>query len=108
MFTPALRAAAVARRMQDAELHRAVERDEFELFYQPIVRLADNALIGAEALMRWRHPERGVLTPGVEVLDDLLWLERFVDVLRHDRSAERDVDRVVRPFGEVFEARHAA
>jgi diguanylate cyclase (GGDEF)-like protein/PAS domain S-box-containing protein len=62
-YVPALRAAAVARRMHDAELHRAFERDEFTLFYQPVMRLADRSLIGAEALLRWRHPERGVLAP---------------------------------------------
>lgn len=61
MYVPALKAAAVARRMHDAELHRAVERNEFMLFYQPQVRLADHALSGGEALIRWRHPKRGVL-----------------------------------------------
>ena len=63
LFTPALRAEAVARRMYDAELHRAVERDEFVLFYQPQIRLSDGALIGAEALIRWKHPVRGLLSP---------------------------------------------
>jgi EAL domain-containing protein (putative c-di-GMP-specific phosphodiesterase class I) len=41
----------------------AVERNEFELFYQPQVRLADGGLIGAEALIRWRHPVRGLVSP---------------------------------------------
>jgi diguanylate cyclase (GGDEF)-like protein/PAS domain S-box-containing protein len=63
MYVPALRAAAVARRMHDAELHRAIEREEFTLFYQPLLLLADRSLDGAEALIRWRHPERGVLAP---------------------------------------------
>ncbi len=63
MYVPALKAAAVARRMHDAELHRAVEREEFTLFYQPQVQLADRELVSAEALIRWRHPERGVLAP---------------------------------------------
>ncbi|WP_336982165.1 putative bifunctional diguanylate cyclase/phosphodiesterase [Altererythrobacter fulvus] len=64
LFHPALRAEAVARRMYDAELHRAFERDEFTLFYQPQMLLADNSLVGAEALIRWRHPVRGLLAPG--------------------------------------------
>ncbi|WP_277813743.1 EAL domain-containing protein [Erythrobacter sp. SG61-1L] len=64
LFHPALRAEAVARRMYDAELHRAFERDEFMLFYQPQMLLADNSLAGAEALIRWRHPVRGLLAPG--------------------------------------------
>ncbi|MBN8845300.1 MAG: EAL domain-containing protein [Sphingomonadales bacterium] len=63
IFTPHLRAEAVARRMYDAELHRAFERHQFALFYQPQVRLVDGALVGAEALIRWKHPERGLLRP---------------------------------------------
>lgn len=62
-FIPNLRAEAVARRMYDAELHHAFEREEFCLFYQPQVRLADQALAGAEALIRWKHPTRGLLQP---------------------------------------------
>lgn len=63
LFIPNLRAEAMARRMYDAELHRAWERREFELFYQPQVRLHDGTLTGAEALIRWRHPDRGLLSP---------------------------------------------
>ena len=63
LYMPTLRAEAVARRMYDAELHRAVERDELRLHYQPLVRLADGALEGAEALIRWQHPIRHLLPP---------------------------------------------
>jgi diguanylate cyclase (GGDEF)-like protein/PAS domain S-box-containing protein len=63
LFVPALRMQAVARRMFDSELHRAVEREELQLYFQPLVRLADGSLSGAEALLRWNHPERGVLAP---------------------------------------------
>ncbi|MBO9671308.1 MAG: EAL domain-containing protein [Sphingobium sp.] len=63
LFIPALRAEAIARRMYEAELHRALERHEFCLFYQPQIRLADGALTGAEALIRWQHPVRGLLSP---------------------------------------------
>ena len=48
----------------EADLYRALQRDEFVVVYQPIVRLADGALAGFEALVRWQHPERGLLTPG--------------------------------------------
>ncbi|NBB73286.1 MAG: EAL domain-containing protein [Bacteroidetes bacterium] len=48
----------------EADLYRALQRDEFVVAYQPIVRLADGALAGFEALVRWQHPERGLLTPG--------------------------------------------
>jgi EAL domain-containing protein (putative c-di-GMP-specific phosphodiesterase class I) len=47
------------------ELEWAIKRNELELFYQPQVSLVDGQLIGAEALIRWRHPERGLLSPAV-------------------------------------------
>ncbi len=46
------------------ELIHAIQREEFELFYQPIVRTLDGRLDGFEALIRWRHPTRGLLAPG--------------------------------------------
>src|SRR5204862_8347079 len=52
-----------ARLKLEAELALAVEREEFQLFYQPQVRLVDGGLIGAEALIRWRHPVRGLVSP---------------------------------------------
>ena len=45
------------------EVRRALERDEFELYYQPQLDLATNRCTGVEALLRWRHPERGLLAP---------------------------------------------
>jgi diguanylate cyclase (GGDEF)-like protein/PAS domain S-box-containing protein len=65
LFLPAFRARAEARRQLDSELRRAFSEREFELYFQPQVRLGDGAVVGAEALLRWRHPERGVLGPGV-------------------------------------------
>ena len=46
------------------ELHRALERDEFELYFQPVVDMRDEHMVGLEALVRWRHPSRGLLLPG--------------------------------------------
>jgi diguanylate cyclase (GGDEF)-like protein/PAS domain S-box-containing protein len=63
-FLPVLRAQAQARRSLDLELRRAHAENEFELYYQPQVRLTDGAVIGAEALLRWRHPVAGILAPG--------------------------------------------
>ncbi|MCV6609233.1 MAG: EAL domain-containing protein [Amphritea sp.] len=48
----------------ESELRRALARLEFELYYQPQIDIVDNRMIGAEALIRWRHPERGLLLPG--------------------------------------------
>ncbi len=46
-----------------AGLDEALERDEFRLVYQPVVSLADGSVVGAEALLRWVHPQRGTLLP---------------------------------------------
>ncbi len=63
LFMPILRAQAQARRGLDLELRRAFVENELELYFQPEIRLSDRAVVGAEALLRWRHPERGVLAP---------------------------------------------
>jgi EAL domain-containing protein (putative c-di-GMP-specific phosphodiesterase class I) len=47
----------------ESDLRRAVSRQEFEPFFQPIQRLDDGQVVGYEALLRWRHPQRGLLTP---------------------------------------------
>lgn len=64
LFESAIRQEVEARLTLEAELSLAAERGEFELFYQPQVRLVDGSLVGAEALIRWRHPERGLISPG--------------------------------------------
>lgn len=51
------------RRSLEVELRKALLNNEFELHYQPIVRFADNAVSGCEALLRWNHPERGLISP---------------------------------------------
>ena len=63
-FMPVLRAQAQARRSLGLELRRAFTDNEFEIYFQPQIRLSDKAVVGAEALLRWRHPQRGVLGPG--------------------------------------------
>jgi diguanylate cyclase (GGDEF)-like protein/PAS domain S-box-containing protein len=53
----------VSRLRTSNELHRALERDELELHYQPFVDLHTETMVGMEALVRWRHPTRGLLLP---------------------------------------------
>lgn len=64
LYVPTLRARAKHRRELDAELRRAYANEEFVLYFQPQVRSSDGAVTGAEALLRWQHPERGILMPG--------------------------------------------
>lgn len=70
-YSPRLREEARQRQELHIELNRAFEQNEFELHYQPRVRLADDCVVGMEALLRWRHPSRGLLMPGtfLPVLD---------------------------------------
>lgn len=63
LFDPDRTAREVARFTLSTTLPAAVERGEFRLDYQPLVRLADQAVIGVEALVRWHHPELGTLLP---------------------------------------------
>lgn len=63
-FQPRMRQAILYRRACESDLRAAVAEGRFELFYQPQVRLADRSIFGAEALLRWHHPERGTLSPG--------------------------------------------
>jgi len=63
-FDPAQSAAAEARRREEADLLRALDQNEFEVHYQPIVALNGERTVGVEALVRWNHPTRGLLPPG--------------------------------------------
>ena len=58
-----MNALAVKRLALETSLREAVARDEFILHYQPIINLANDAVVGVEALVRWHHPEFGVLPP---------------------------------------------
>ena len=62
-FEPALATSAYAALVMEGELAQALERSELTLHFQPQVRTCDGSLAGAEALVRWRHPERGLLLP---------------------------------------------
>ena len=61
IFDPAMRARAIARLQAETELRQAIETDALELHYQPIVSFGSGRIEGFEALVRWRHPERGLI-----------------------------------------------
>jgi EAL domain-containing protein (putative c-di-GMP-specific phosphodiesterase class I) len=62
-FDEALRSKAERRLATAAALNRALEREEFDVHYQPIVDLTTGAMVSAEALLRWKHPDRGLVSP---------------------------------------------
>jgi predicted signal transduction protein with EAL and GGDEF domain len=62
-FSADLAVAAAERLTLEHDLRRAIEQREFELYFQPQVALASGRVVGAEALIRWNHPERGLLMP---------------------------------------------
>jgi diguanylate cyclase (GGDEF)-like protein/PAS domain S-box-containing protein len=64
LFDTSMHAGAMNRLQVESDLRQAVADDQFELYYQPIVRLHGRTTVGLEALLRWRHPERGLVTPG--------------------------------------------
>jgi diguanylate cyclase (GGDEF)-like protein/PAS domain S-box-containing protein len=84
LFDSRQREAFRIRRDLEAELKRAWADGEFEVFYQPQVRLADRAVVGGEALLRWRHPKSGLLLPGA-----------FLHALKDGTLAERVGDFVL-------------
>jgi diguanylate cyclase (GGDEF)-like protein len=63
MFDPEMLKRAVARRSVEQDLRQADLDSDFELFYQPIVSLKTSELVGGEALIRWNHPTRGLVSP---------------------------------------------
>ncbi|PSB43856.1 hypothetical protein C7B80_22685 [Cyanosarcina cf. burmensis CCALA 770] len=63
IFNPEMRNRAIARLQMETELRRAIERQEFRIHYQPIVSLQTGRIVGFEALIRWQHPNRGLVYP---------------------------------------------
>ena len=63
-YTPDMNFRAGELLMLETELRKAIEEDQLVLYYQPQVHMASGALVGMEALVRWRHPEQGMVPPG--------------------------------------------
>ena len=62
-FEPAMDLQMQTRRIMERDLRKALPAGEFELYYQPVVNLANSEISGFEALIRWNHPERGLVSP---------------------------------------------
>lgn len=93
LFDARIRGRVEKRLRLELELRRAVGCNEFELHLQPIFRLSDKALVGAEALLRWRHPERGLLLPAefLEVAEEAGLLAGI-----HAQVLDASLERVAR------------
>ncbi|MFZ5658037.1 MAG: putative bifunctional diguanylate cyclase/phosphodiesterase [Pseudomonadota bacterium] len=110
-----MRREVIDRRMLEVELRRAHARGEFELHYQPQIDLATGLTFGAEALLRWRHPERGLLPPAAFLdtlsnsalaLDVGRWIiaQACRDAARWPKVAGRDIAISINLFpGQVHE-----
>lgn len=62
-FEPEMNARVKARRRLEVDLRTAISKKQFEMFYQPIISVGSNEVIAFEALIRWRHPDRGMVSP---------------------------------------------
>jgi len=95
LFEEGMDAALKKRRMLDADLAHAIDRDQFELHFQPQIDLAGRRLSGYEALLRWRHPEMGMISPAdfIPVAEESGKILRIGEwVLREACSKARDLD----------------
>lgn len=101
-YLPAMNAAHSSRLALESELQRALDAQQFVVYYQPRVDLVSGRIVSAEALIRWQHPQRGLVFPGtfiplaeetglIEPISDwvldsvcaqqVLWLQRQVDIV---------------------------
>ncbi|MEE3101372.1 MAG: diguanylate cyclase, partial [Pseudomonadota bacterium] len=92
LFTPELHRSILDDRAMATELQEALERDEFTPFFQPQVDARDGRLVGAETLLRWRHPTRGLLAP-----------DRFMHVAAQLRLVNEVDRRMMLRTGEVLD-----
>jgi diguanylate cyclase (GGDEF)-like protein/PAS domain S-box-containing protein len=82
------------------DLRRALARNEFRVFYQPIVAIDDGHIAGFEALVRWQHPERGLLMPG----DFIMVAEEMGAIIQLDRWVAEEACKQLRVWHQKFRA----
>jgi diguanylate cyclase (GGDEF)-like protein/PAS domain S-box-containing protein len=89
-FEPAMDASAKARLTMEQDLRQALADGGFELHYQPLVSLDHNEVTGCEALLRWRHPERGMISPAefIPVAEDTGLINELGDWVLRTACAE--------------------
>lgn len=98
MFDRAMHTQSSKRLQLETDLRRAVEREEFEVYYQAIVDLSDEQIHGFEALVRWRHPERGQIFP-----DEFVGIaEETGLILRIDKQVLRQACRQTKQWQKEF------
>ncbi len=98
MFDRAMHTQSSKRLQLETDLRRAVEREEFEVYYQAIVDLSDEQIHGFEALVRWRHPERGQVFP-----DEFVGIaEETGLILRIDKLVLRQACRQTKLWQKEF------
>jgi len=87
-FTASMQEAALARMRLVNDMRVALENRQFEVFYQPIVELASGAIHKAEALIRWRHPVRGLIKPAefIPLAEDTGMINSFGDWVFHEAA----------------------
>lgn len=106
LYTAHLRSDVLARWELERELRQAVEKKAFLLHYQPVVCLRTGRVAGLEALLRWRHPRRGVLTPAAflplaEATDLIVTLDRWVLQEACRQASTWIADRAAAPWISV-------
>ncbi|EHR69949.1 diguanylate cyclase (GGDEF) domain-containing protein [Burkholderiales bacterium JOSHI_001] len=89
-FCPQMQEGVAERLRTEADLRQALAKNEFVLYYQPLVDMRARCTRGAEALLRWRHPQRGMVPPGefIEALESLGLIHAVGEWVMHEACAQ--------------------